>query len=136
MSNPTFIVDGLDDADSFAGDGHLPPFCIFIPDAQDYLPITFQNREEAQKIANFLNSFVGTLSQSPFAVRDRFRAAMSFEDWLETVSVHSPSMWKNESGPKDWYAVSVDDEGIIAYFQHERDACRFRLDWINRQLNP
>jgi hypothetical protein len=69
--NPLFVVDGLDDADTFAGDGHLPPFCIFCPEAQDYLPITFQTREEAQKMVNVLNSFIGNLTQEPAPLRTR-----------------------------------------------------------------
>jgi hypothetical protein len=70
-------------------------------------------------------------------VRDSFRAHMSLDDWLEAVSVHSPGMWENDQGPKNWYAVSVDDDGgIVAYFRDEIDACRFRLDYINRKMNP
>jgi hypothetical protein len=70
-------------------------------------------------------------------VRDRFRAVMDLDDWLEAVSVHSPGMWHNDKGPLDWYAVSVDDEGgIVAYFRDETDAYRFRLDYINRKMNP
>lgn len=56
-------------------------------------------------------------------------------DWLEEVSVLSPGVWENNEGPKDWWAVANDD-GIIAYFGNETDALRFRLDYINRQLNP
>ena len=35
----------------------------------------------------------------------------------------------------EWYAV-CNDNGIIAYFGKEVDAYRFRLDYINRILNP
>ena len=69
-------------------------------------------------------------------VTKRFRAVKSLDDWLEHVAVHSPGMWKNDVGPLDWYAVSDDDLSIIAYFASEVDAYRFRLDYINRQLNP
>lgn len=55
---------------------------------------------------------------------------------LDKVSVHGPGQWENEEGPKEWFAVSVDDDGIIAYFMNEADAFRFRLDAINRTLNP
>ena len=34
-----------------------------------------------------------------------------------------------------WFAV-VNEEGICAYFGNETDALRFRLDYINRKLNP
>ena len=34
----------------------------------------------------------------------------------------------------DWYRV-VNTDGIIAYFGHEKDACRFRLDYINNLMN-
>ncbi len=37
--------------------------------------------------------------------------------------------------PIGWYFVSNDD-GAIAYFASESDACRFRLSEINRKLNP
>lgn len=69
-------------------------------------------------------------------VDKRFRAVRGLDDWLEHVNVHSPGMWENDAGPLDWYAVSDDDLGIIAYFAAEVDAFRFRLDYINRQLNP
>lgn len=54
---------------------------------------------------------------------------------LERWHVHAPGMWENEEGPKGWYAVSNDD-GIIAYFGDEADAFRWRMDMINRELNP
>lgn len=57
------------------------------------------------------------------------------DDWLDAVSVHPPGMWENDQGPPGWFAVS-DDGGIVAYFGNETDACRFRLDLINRRLNP
>lgn len=61
----------------------------------------------------------------------------SLDEMLEEVSVHDPGMWENDDGPADWFAVSTDEHGgIIAYFQFEKDAYRFRLDWINRKLNP
>ena len=57
------------------------------------------------------------------------------DEWLEAVQVMAPYMWENEEGPVGWHAV-VNDYGIIAYFFDEADAFRFRLDYINRQLNP
>lgn len=60
---------------------------------------------------------------------------MTIDDLFTAVTVHAPGMWENWTGPEDWYAVS-DTDGIIAYFADETDACRFRLDYINRILNP
>lgn len=56
-------------------------------------------------------------------------------DWLDSIQVCAPGMWENETGPAEWFAV-VNDEGIIAYFGDEMDALRFRLDYINRKMNP
>lgn len=61
---------------------------------------------------------------------------MDIYDLLDTVSVAAPHMWENDEGPKGWYAVITDDDGIVAYFATENDALRFRLDLINRHLNP
>ncbi len=58
------------------------------------------------------------------------------DELLAYVTVDSPGMWENDFGPADWFAVSTGDLGIIAYFAIEADACRFRLDYINRILNP
>ena len=60
---------------------------------------------------------------------------MNIYELLDKVSVDAPDMWENEEGPKGWYAVTNDD-GVLAYFAKETDAFRFRLDLINRQLNP
>ena len=65
-----------------------------------------------------------------------FRKPMSLDDWLEYVQVDAPGMWENDKGPLEWYAVSDPDLGVIAYFAREVDAFRFRLDYINRQMNP
>ena len=56
--------------------------------------------------------------------------------WLGAVSVYEPYVWDNIDGPKDWYAVATVEQGIIAYFHSVVDAYRFRLDYINRQMNP
>lgn len=63
-------------------------------------------------------------------------ATKDIDDLLEDVAVDDPAMWENKYGPKGWWAVSTADDGIIAYFYNEVDAYRFRLDYINRQLNP
>lgn len=59
----------------------------------------------------------------------------SLDDLLKVWCVHPPGMWENDTGPSNWYAVSNED-GIVAYFRDEVDAYRFRLDMINRTLNP
>ena len=59
----------------------------------------------------------------------------SLDNLLEDISVIDPYEWENENGPVGWFAV-CNEEGIIAYFMNETDAYRFRLDLINRRLNP
>lgn len=61
---------------------------------------------------------------------------MTLDEALDKWAVHEPGMWENDLGPPYWYAVSNDDEGIIAYFHSPIDAYRWRLDMINRELNP
>lgn len=61
---------------------------------------------------------------------------MDLDTLLEVIAVDAPGLWENDIGPKDWWAVSHADRGIVAYFERENDAFRFRLDWINRLLNP
>lgn len=63
------------------------------------------------------------------------RVKKSLDDLLDEISVFPPGQWKNSDGPKDWYAV-CDENGIVAYFGREVDALHFRLDLINRRLNP
>lgn len=60
----------------------------------------------------------------------------SLLELLEDVTVDAPVLWENDTGPADWWAVSTGADGIIAYFFSEVDAFRFRLDYINRILNP
>ena len=60
---------------------------------------------------------------------------MDIYEMLDEVSVAAPDMWENDEGPKGWYAV-ITDGGVVAYFVTENDALRFRLDLINRRLNP
>lgn len=61
----------------------------------------------------------------------------SLDELLEDWTVCPPGTWENDYGPKGWYAVSsADDGGIIVYFRDEADAFRYRLDKINRILNP
>lgn len=60
----------------------------------------------------------------------------TLSDLLEKWTVLGPGVWENENSKtlRDWYAVAS-DEGIIAYFTNEKDAYRFRLSEINRELN-
>lgn len=45
-------------------------------------------------------------------------------------------IWEvNPPGHEGWWAVSNQD-GIVAYFKSEIDACRYRLSEVNRMLNP
>lgn len=60
---------------------------------------------------------------------------LTLDEMLERWAVHDPGMWENDTGPKGWWAVSNDD-GIVAYFGNEIDACRWRLDMINKEMNP
>lgn len=60
---------------------------------------------------------------------------MTLDEALDCWTVHDPGMWDNDLGPRDWYAVSHENLGIVAYFFREEDAFRFRLAEINRLLN-
>lgn len=49
--NPKLVVDGHefpDEESELSGDGQYAPFYIFDTDAQDYLPGTYESREEAE----------------------------------------------------------------------------------------
>ena len=59
----------------------------------------------------------------------------TLDELLENWTVHHPYCWENNEGPTGWYAVSNDKESIIAYFAKEKDAFRWRLFMINRELN-
>ncbi len=61
---------------------------------------------------------------------------MTLDDALENWMVHAPGLWENDVGPKDWWAVSDENNGIVAYFGNEIDAFRHRLAMINRDMNP
>ena len=69
-----------------------------------------------------------------YRLQPKVQASVSLNEALETFVVMTPGMWENSIGPLDWCAVCNDD-GIIAYFGKEEDACRFRLAEINRLLN-
>jgi hypothetical protein len=77
------------------------------------------------------------ITETPLAFPTYPPAEKSLEQWLEDVDVLPPGMWDNTEGPVGWHAVMTEsDGGIIAYFSNEVDAYRFRLDYINRKLNP
>ena len=59
----------------------------------------------------------------------------TIDQLLEDIEVRPPGYWENDDGPDGWYAVATTD-GIVAYFANEVDAFRFRLDMVNRILNP
>ena len=59
----------------------------------------------------------------------------TLDELLQEIDDIEPGEWENDDGPLDWWAVG-NQEGIIAYLGTERDAYRFRLDYINRLLNP
>ena len=63
---------------------------------------------------------------------------ITLDEALERWMVHAPMSqggWENDTGPQEWWAVSNDD-GIVAYFGDEMDACRYSLAMVNRDLNP
>ena len=55
--NPVYVVDGHEDwsPDScLTADGRFPPFHIFMPGVQDYLPGAFDTRDEAEAVTEAL----------------------------------------------------------------------------------
>ena len=56
-------------------------------------------------------------------------------DYLEEIAVEHPVINAEMHHVSNWHPVS-DEFGIIAYFASESDAYRFRLDLINRKINP
>lgn len=58
-----FCVDGYETESresNLAGDGAFPPFLIFNPPAQDYVPGAYPTREEAEAVADYLNRAVAS----------------------------------------------------------------------------
>jgi hypothetical protein len=51
---------------------------------------------------------------------------------MDEWQVHGPGEWENDQGPKNWFAVSSNN-GIVAYFGEEEDACRFKGTEVNRR---
>ena len=60
---------------------------------------------------------------------------MTLDELLDTVHVDPPDFIPDQA-PKGWWAVATEDKGVIAYFPTQHEALRYRLDYINRQLNP
>jgi hypothetical protein len=64
---------------------------------------------------------------------------MTLDDWLDAVTVREPRInspsYAESGDPNDWWAVST-AYGDLARFRDETDAYRFRLDYINRRMNP
>jgi hypothetical protein len=61
------------------------------------------------------------------------------EDWTVDVidDSEAPLLLEERKGLQGWHGVTNADSGsYIAYFEKETDAFRFRLDCINRILNP
>jgi hypothetical protein len=74
-------------------------------------------------------------STNPYIAQARERHD-DIEKLLEDITVDAPGMWENDQGPEGYHAVTDPDNSVIAYFAFEADAYRFRLDLINRILNP
>ena len=52
----------------------------------------------------------------------------------ESVLVHSPGTWENDTGPADWYAIS-DDQGIKAYAATDEIAAQIqRAAWAEGRM--
>ena len=64
------------------------------------------------------------------------------DDWLEAAQVGDIPDTEEAQKPAveylaGWWSFSTDDDGgIIAYFRDEVDALNFRLQYINRKMNP
>jgi hypothetical protein len=69
-------------------------------------------------------------------------AKPDLQDLLDDIAVSDPYerdyaiQTGNNTWPEGWWAVHTGEDSIIGYFLNERDAFRFRLDLINRRLNP
>ncbi len=97
-------------------------------------PVEYEDKSGNPVDSSLMQSEDGTEPYLPFDMQQP-QQARTLDELLQVVSVMAPGSWENDAGPKDWYAVCNDD-GIIAYFQDERAAYRFRLDYINGLLNP
>lgn len=61
--------------------------------------------------------------------------AFDIYELLDNIAVEETNMFTAGDHPINMYAV-ISTNGILAYFANELDAYRFRLDYINRLLNP
>src|SRR5437588_13063254 len=90
-------------------------------------PVEYEDTSGNPVDSGLMQKKNGTEPYLPFAMRQP-KQLRTLDELLETVSVMAPGSWENDAGPKDWFAVCNDEDGIIAYFQEERAAYRFRLD--------
>ena len=62
----------------------------------------------------------------------------TLEQWLEDIQIQEVdidlAIINKIPNLVGWFAV-VNEEGIIAYFGKEKHAFKFRLDYINNELN-
>lgn len=128
---------GCDDDCPKCGKSHSPNDQTWLPNCDIFGPekLLWQSLPEKGDKAGE-DAYAAMLASKEFAKTTTY-PARSFTDWLEAVEVCAPGMWENDNSATlgHWFAV-CNDEGIIAYFGDEADAFRFRLDYINRQMNP
>ena len=98
-------------------------------------PVEYEDKSGNPVDSSLMQSEDGTEPYLPFDMQQP-QQERTLHELLDAISVMAPGSWENDAGPNDWYAVCNDDDGIIAYFQDERAAYRFRLDYINGLLNP
>jgi hypothetical protein len=60
----------------------------------------------------------------------------SLDDWLDAVTVDSPSQNAQHSRFWDMYVVNSECDDVLGAFFEETDAMAFRLHYINKKLNP
>lgn len=67
---------------------------------------------------------------------DRNADRLSIDEMLDRWFVQDgPPMAPVSDTGETWFGVGNEDDGIVAYFQSECAAFRFRLAEINRELN-
>lgn len=60
FEDPFTIVEGINEWNQLTPDGRQPPFSVFIPSMQEYLPISFDTRNGADTMARILCEIRGT----------------------------------------------------------------------------
>lgn len=61
---------------------------------------------------------------------------MTLDEALDHVQIEDNPYCDDESCASFPFAVSTGHRQIVALFEREVDACRFRLSYINGMLNP